>query len=435
MSKPTLPPTLLVVSQVFLPDPTSVGQHMADVAIEMARRGYRVRVYAANRGYENPAIQYLPRENIDGVEIRRLPFSSFGKKRIVLRAFGTLTFMIQSFFVALFTPRLDAIFFSTSPPLIGFVLSLAAMIRRVPVAYWAMDLNPDQLIALGRIKPTSLVARGLEWVNRFILRRATLVVALDRFMADRLHPRAPLAGKLLVMPPWPHENFIESVDPTTNPFCNRHDLLGKFVIMYSGNHSPANPLTTLLNAALYFKDDPDIRFLFVGGGSGKGEVEALIREHGLSNVLSLPYQPIAELRFSLSAADIHVVSLGDAMVGIVHPCKIYGAMTVAKPILFFGPSPSHIMDLLDQHSFGWHVPHGDVPKAVETIREIRGLPRQRLQAMGQLAQQVLRDNLSQERLCARFCDALEDKCKLARHDESGDAQRRSANSELNPTER
>ncbi len=372
---------------------------------------------------------------MQGVEVRRLALSSFGKKRIFTRVIGTVTFMVQAFFVALFTPRVDAIFFSTSPPLIGFVLSLAAMIRRVPVAYWAMDLNPDQLIAMGRIKPRGIAARGLEWVNRLILRRAALVVALDRFMADRLRPRAALAGKLLVMPPWPHENCIESIDPATNPFRKRHDLLGKFVIMYSGNHSPANPLTTLLNAALQFKDDPEIRFVFVGGGLGKREVDGLIREHGLSNVLSLPYQPMSELRFSLSAADVHVVSLGQEMVGIIHPCKIYGAMAVARPILFFGPKPSHVTDLLDEQSFGWHVSHGEVQKAVETIRQIRGTSRETLDRMGGLAQRVLRDKLSQEMLCNRFCDAIEDKCKLATPDQSGDALPRSTNPTLTPTER
>jgi glycosyltransferase involved in cell wall biosynthesis len=254
-------------------------------------------------------------------------------------------------------------------------------------------------------------------------------------MADRLRPRAALDGKLLVMPPWPHENCIVPVDTATNPFRQRHGLIGKFVVMYSGNHSPANPLTTLLNAALTFKDDPDIRFVFVGGGLGKREVDALIREHGLTNVLSLPYQPMADLRYSLSAADVHVVSLGDDMVGIIHPCKIYGAMAVARPIFFFGPKPSHVSDLLDEHRFGWHVSHGDVRKAVESIGEMRGTPREALDAMGHLAQHVLRDNLGQEMLCARFCDALEEKCKLASPDQSGDALRTSTNPALTPTER
>jgi hypothetical protein len=385
---------------------------MADVAIEMARRGHRVLVYAANRGYENPANRYAARETLHGVHVRRLPLSSFGKRRILARVIGTAIFMLQAFFVTLLTPNLDAVFFSTSPPLIGFVASIAALLRRVPVAYWAMDLNPDQLIAMGKIKPKSLPARWLESINRFILRRAALVIALDRFMAQRLRPRARLDGKLLVMPPWPHEEHIEPIDPATNPFRIHHKLAGKFVVMYSGNHSPANPLATLIRAAVQLKHDPKLRFLFIGGGLGKKEVEAAIEQHHLSNVISLPYQPLADLGFSLSAADVHVVSLGPDMVGIIHPCKIYGAMAVARPILFFGPRPSHISDLLDEHRFGWHIIHGDVAAAVDLLRQLPHKPSNQLAAMGEVAQRVLRATLSQEMLCARFCDALEDKLNL-----------------------
>src|SRR3954462_15723954 len=108
--------TVLVVSQTFVPDPASVGQHMADVAFELARRGHRVRVYASGRGYEDPTAVYPRREMLNGVDIRRFPLASFGKKSILLRVLGTAVFQIQAFFAALFTRRLAGIFFSTSPP-------------------------------------------------------------------------------------------------------------------------------------------------------------------------------------------------------------------------------------------------------------------------------------------------------------------------------
>src|SRR5262245_40021051 len=74
---------LLIFSQVYVPDPACVGQHIADVAAEMVRRGYDVRVYTANRGYDDPSIKYPARETIRGVDIRRLPFSSFGKRSLL----------------------------------------------------------------------------------------------------------------------------------------------------------------------------------------------------------------------------------------------------------------------------------------------------------------------------------------------------------------
>ena len=63
--------TFLVFSQTFVPDPASVGQHMADVCIEMARRGHRVRVYTraarVRKSRPNyPRARNLPRAWISG---------------------------------------------------------------------------------------------------------------------------------------------------------------------------------------------------------------------------------------------------------------------------------------------------------------------------------------------------------------------------------
>jgi colanic acid biosynthesis glycosyl transferase WcaI len=407
------PKAVLIVSQTFVPDPASVGQHVADVAIELARRGqtsgkFNVRVYASARGFENPKIIYPKRETLHNVDIRRIPFASFGKKSMLLRILGTAAFMIQAFFAVLFTPRIAGIFFSTSPPLIGLPMTIVAFLRRVPAVYWAMDLNPDQLIALGKLQPTQFTAKLLEAVNRFILNRSVLIIALDRFMLQRLTARGIPASKILVLPPWPHETHIQSEPeaPAENPFRTKHNLTNKFVIMYSGNHSPSNPLTTLLDAVVQLKDDPDLRFLFVGGGSGKKQVEQYIADHNLTNAISLPYQPLDQLKYSLSAADVHIVSLGPEMVGIVHPCKIYGAMAVARPVLFLGPRPSHIADVLDKHNIGIQISHGDLPAAIAAIHRLRQLPAAERSTMGQTAAKVLNETLSQSKLCGEFCDAV-----------------------------
>ena len=400
--------TFLIFSQVYVPDPASVGQHMHDVAAEMARRGYRVIVYASARGYDDPTRRYPRRETRDGVEIRRIPFASFGKQSIPRRIAGTASFMSQVILRGLSTFGADGLLFSTSPPMIGFAGTLQKWIKRIPTTYWAMDLNPDQLIEMGKIGANSPTARFLEANNRMILRNSDLVVALDRFMADRLRPRcANLDDKLAIIPPWPHEAHVEPVPHDANPFRDEHGLQGKFVVMYSGNHSPSNPLDTLLAAAEKLKGDDRFRFLFVGGGVGKKAVEAFVKEHDLTNAICLPYQPMESLRYSLSAADAHVVSLGGDMVGIIHPCKVYGAMTVARPVLFLGPKPSHVSDLLDHHDFGWHVSHGEVDGMVSTLRAMVDTPADVLADKGRTARRVLKESLSQDRLCGLMCDRIE----------------------------
>ena len=54
------------------------------------------------------------------------------------------------------------------------------------------------------------------------------------------------------------------------------------------------------------------------------------------------------------------MAMGETQVGIVHPCKAYGAMAVHRPLLLLGPADSHIAELIRDHRIGWQVDHGDV---------------------------------------------------------------------------
>jgi glycosyltransferase involved in cell wall biosynthesis len=399
--------TLLILSQVYVPDPASVGQHMADAAAEMARRGYRVVVLTANRGYDDPSVKYKRREVIDGVEVRRLPLSAFGKRSIGLRLLGSAVFMVQCVLRGIFVRNLACILVSTSPPMCSAAAMGIGLIRRAPIKYWVMDINPDQMIELGRIRERSLPARAFDWLNRRILGRARDVIALDRFMADRLSRKRDVGGKLTILPPWPPADRLAVVSHNDNPFREAHGLDGKFVLMYSGNHSLVHPVTTLLEAALRLEDDPRLVFMFIGGGLGKKDVERVIEARRPGNIVSLPYQPLSQLRYTLPAADVHLVSMGNDMVGIVHPCKVYGAMAVARPLLLLGPSPCHASELIEEYRIGWTVAHGDVDGAVATIRTILDTDPSTLAEMGARAQEAVRAGLSKPALCGRFCDALE----------------------------
>jgi colanic acid biosynthesis glycosyl transferase WcaI len=377
---------IVAISQVYPPDPTSLGQHLADVTAELARRGNRVVVYTADRVYENP-----------------LPWSSFGKRSILSRLAGGIAFLVQASVRAALTPKLETVIVSTSPPMAGLAGALVAGLRRAKLVYWVMDLNPDQAVALGIVSPRSPLVLVYDWMNRFVLRRADAVVAMDRFMARRLEGKQPVDGRLHVLPPWPHEDQMAPVAQADNSFRRAHALEGKFVVMYSGNHSLANPLRTVIDAAIALEDDPSMVFVFVGGGAGKREVEAA----GSRNILSLPYQPLARLGESLSAANVHIVTMGEEMVGIIHPCKAYGAFAVERPIVFVGPRECHISDLLHDPRVGWHVSHGDVTGMVSRLRALAAMAPEELAAFGRQGCELVRDRLSKARLCSAFCDIVE----------------------------
>lgn len=395
--------TFLVISQVYLPDPTAVGQHLADVAKELVRRGHRVIVYTADHGYNDPSVVYPRRETIDGAEVRRVGLSSFGKSSIPVRLLGGALFVTQVILRAAFTRGVDAIVVSTSPPMGPWAAVVLGLIHRVPVKYWVMDVNPDQMVALGMLKPRSLSARTFDYLNRVVLRRVQDVIVLDRFMAERINSKVDVSEKLVILPPWPAEDPSDVLSHDDNPFRKEHGLVGKLVVMYSGNHGPSNPLTTIIEAGKRLSNEPRLVLLFIGGGLGKREVE----EARCPNICSLPYQPREILEHSLAAADVHVVTVGDDVTGIVHPSKIYGAMAVARPILLVGPAENHVADILDRNDIGWHVRHGDVDGAERVLREILAMAPAELQRKGRLARDVMALSGGKAGACERVCAVIE----------------------------
>lgn len=400
-------PAVIMISQVYVPDPASVGQHMHDAAAELVRRGWRVIVYASANGYEDSSVRYPKSETLDGVEVRRLGLSSFGKKALPIRVLAGVLFVLQAVARGLFVKNVKGVFVSTSPPFTGAFGTLLARFKRAALFFWVMDLNPDQLIQTGAIGPKHPAAIIFDAGNRITLRRCDGVVALDRFMAERVNRKVDVGDRMAILPPWPHEDHVEPVEHEDNDFRKQHGLEGKFVVMYSGNHGMTTPVTTVLDAALELQDREDLVFMFIGGGVGKADVRRVIEEHSPKNIIDLPYQPFDRLRFSLSAADLHVVTMVDPAVGCIHPCKVYGAMAVGRPILFVGPRPSHVTDLLDGQDVGWHVAHGDGAGCAKQIEAITALAPERLREMGDKARAYVDERYTQARLLGEFSDAVE----------------------------
>lgn len=362
-------------------------------------------VLTARRGYGDPTRRYPARELRNDVEIRRIPFASFGKDSMFLRLVGAASFLFQALLRGLFTRGLAGILVSTSPPMASLAAIGISVLRRSPICFWVMDINPDQAVALGRSPPAGFSVRTFELLNRVALRRAEAVVTLDRFMAERLEAKTRIGDRLTVLPPWPHNDPGHRTHRDDNAFRHEHGLNDKFVFLYSGNHSPAHPLATLIAAAWRVRDLGHVVFLFVGSGAAKREVDEAVSA-GVGNVLSLPYQPIERIEWSLAAGDVHLISFGDPMVGISHPCKVYGSMAAARPILLVGPRQCHVASLIRRHEIGWVHRHGDVDGLERTVRAIVAGKAGDREAMGSRAREAAIVHYAKELLCPRFCNLV-----------------------------
>ncbi|HEY0430355.1 MAG TPA: glycosyltransferase family 4 protein [Pyrinomonadaceae bacterium] len=359
---------VLLLNQCFYPDVASTAQHLSDLAVELARSGHEVTVIASDRGYDNPAIRFPRREVWQGINIIRIPSLALGKSSKWRRVVNFASFLFVCTWRLLWLGRFDAVFALTSPPLISVLGAVFVMTKGGRFISWVMDLNPDEAVAAGWLKRDSLTARFLFRLLNFSLKRADRIIVLDRFMKQRIMDKGVTEDKLAVIPPWSHNDRVAYDRDGGAAFRSAHGLSDKFVVMYSGNHSPCHSLDTLLSAARRIEDREDIAFCFVGGGSEYEKVKLQAQE--LRNIVCLPYQPLDSLAMSLSAADVHVVVMGDAFTGIVHPCKIYNMLEIGSPVLYIGPATSHVVDViskLDDPEIVCSAKHGDVDTVVNYI--------------------------------------------------------------------
>lgn len=347
-----------MATQAYVPDTAAVGQYMADVAEAIAARGWSVSVVTPERGYNEAGLRATGGESSPaGLSIRRVGGPAHRKETLSGRLGSMLVFSLRVAMQALFHRRPSGILVSSSPPVLPVLMMAIARLRRIPLVYWVMDLNPDQAIEAGMIPAGAWSARALAAAQRWVWRDASLVIVLDRFMESRVRRYVSHPPRLMVFPLWPLQNAGKQEEAPA--VRRRHGWDNHFVVMHSGNHSPVHPLDTMLDAARSLRNDARFKFVFVGGGLAKKAIEETKARENLEHVILLPSQPLGGLNAMLAAADVQVVSMGDRMVGCVHPSKVYNILTAGRPIVLLGSPANSVAELLDQHGCGWRLAHGD----------------------------------------------------------------------------
>ena len=383
---------VLIINQAFYPDVVATAQKSADLALRLVEAGHEVTVLASSRAYDQPERRFAARQDWRGVQIVRTAGTGLGKSAKWRRMVDFGSFWLSCLAELAMLPAHDVVVAMTSPPLIALPAALFVRWKGGRLVSWIMDLNPDEAVAAGWLRAGSATHRALSACLDYSLHGSSRVIVLDRFMAERVREKGVETGRIEVLPPWAHNRSVQFDEAGRAAFRRKHGLEDRFVVMYAGNHSPCHPLDSVLAAAQRLRHDARVKFCFIGGGGQFGKVKAFAADHGLDNVLCLPYQPFDELAAALSAADLHLAVMGEPYVGIVHPCKVYDILTIGAPCLFVGPVESHVGDLARLASHLYTASHGEVDLILEHVsRAVRtpGRAPSHQQLAGRYSQDVL----------------------------------------------
>jgi len=356
---------IVLLNQYFAPDEAATAQLLADLGEGLAAAGHEVVAICCRRAYEDPARRYPRRERVRGVAVRRVRSTGFGRATAAGRVADYFTFLAAAGLALLFGRRPDVVVSLSTPPLVAYVGLALARLRGARSVYWVMDVYPDLAFRLGALRTGSPAGRLFARISRSTLRGSDAVVALGETMAARL--AAGGLRNVTTIHNWADGEAIRPRPAQDHPLREAWGWTGRFVVLYSGNMGLAHEFETVLGAAEMLRERPSVRFAFVGGGPRREEVEREVRRRGLANVEFRPYVARDLLGQSLTAGDLHLVTLREGTPGLLVPSKIYGILAAGRPTLYVGPDAGEVADIIGSGRCGTRVASGDARGLAQAI--------------------------------------------------------------------
>lgn len=327
---------ILIVSQYFWPENFRVN----DLTHELVQRGHSVSVltgipnYPAGRTFK--AYQENPEAfgSYGGAKVWRVPMLARGNGSIRL-FLNYLSFVIGACLCGPWKLRgqhADVIFvFEPSPVTVGLPAVLLGRMKSVPVVFWALDLWPETLAAIGVIQSPKV----LGWIGhlvKFIYQRCTLVLGQSQGFLTSIANYCSDTQKIRYFPSWAEDVFNEhNLVPASEVPVRK----GVFNVLFAGNIGDSQDFPAILDAAESLKHNAAIRWLIVGDGRKTAWLKMEVVRRGLQDsLLLLGRFPVERMPSFYVHADALLVSLKkDPIFSMTIPGKVQSYLMAGVPLI------------------------------------------------------------------------------------------------------
>jgi colanic acid biosynthesis glycosyl transferase WcaI len=376
----TRKPRLLVLNQYYWPGVEATAQLLTELCEALAKEAEVKVVTGVLHGHEDE-----PRRLVhNGVEILRVPSTSFERSRIFARAANYTTYLTNALLYGMRGRRPDVVLCMTDPPIVADVALVVARRYRAPLVVISQDVFPEIAVQLKRLENPALMSL-LRVLVRIYLRRADRLVAIGETMRRRLEEKGAPPDRVRVIPNWVDTTRLVP-SGKDNHWSRGMGMSHKFVVMHSGNVGHAQDLDSLVRASTFLRDVDDLVIAIIGTGARHAELVALAELLEVDHIRFLYYQSREVLPQSLSAADVHVVGLAPGLAGYVVPSRLYGILAVARPVIVAADPESETAQVVQEVGCGIVVPPGRPELLARAIRDARD-GKYDLEGMGRLGRE------------------------------------------------
>ncbi|MCG8539348.1 MAG: glycosyltransferase family 4 protein [Clostridia bacterium] len=367
-------------------------------AENLIKKGYKVKIFAASSKHnlkgniigDNKRYLYKEFNRVPFVFIKARDYIGNGRQRIL----NMIDYSIGLLEISkkFDSEKPDIIISSSVHPLtwvVGYRLS-----KRYNAKFIAetRDLWPETLVAMGKIKKDSMIARILYKLEKFIYEKADKLIftfpgakdyvksiGLDTFKVHYINNGVDLDEFKRNRRNFEYED-------------NDLDDNNKFKILYTGSMGTANELSYLIKAAevIHSKKIHDIKFILFGDGYERVKLEEYVSKRGIDNVAFKGKVDKKYIPNILSKSNLNIFT------GKNIDLYRYG-LSLNKMFDYFAsgkPTLSNIQcgfDMLDEYRCGLTVSGGSTEALVEGIFKFYNMEKEKYEKYSQNALKAAQD--------------------------------------------
>lgn len=325
---------ILIISQYYPPETGAAPARAAHFARALARAGHEVRVLTGLPNHPSGEIQPDYRglgrmtESLDGITVERVWLHATPRKTAWTRLWNHLTFAGSAFPVALSGPKPDVVFATTPPLFLGITAWIASRLRGAHLVLDCRDDWPQAAVALGELRPGP-VTSALGALALFLQRRAARVIGVTPGMMREFEKRGIDSGRLELITNGADTELFTPAQPAAAAPNHR-----PVTVLYAGTHGLVHGMEALIDAAERLDHRDDLRFVFVGDGVAKPELERRVAQAGLKHVEFHPSLPPDQLVARIRDADVCVATTrAHAFCGETIPVKLFDYLACGRPVV------------------------------------------------------------------------------------------------------
>ncbi len=331
-----------MLTQYFPPESGAAQVRLKEVAKGLQRSGHQVTVVTAFPNHPSGVIppnyrgHWRMKDEVDGIPVWRTWIYPVQRGRFWKRLLNYFSFVFSSFWGLSKVGKQDILFFESPPLFLGITALIYGWLTRTRIIMNISDLWPESAVALGLVNSRWMI-KAAEGLEKLLYRKAWKISTQTEGIRDSLLQRGVPKEKVTFLPNGVNLELFAPRERDAEMARTLGIKEDDFVLIYAGTMGYAQGLESVIQTAVLLKDKPNVRFLFVGDGTEKPMLEALVQEKGLANVIFVDFQPVQEMPryFSLSSASIVPLKKNKLFEG-ARPSKMFPALGSAVPVIYSG---------------------------------------------------------------------------------------------------